>query len=211
MLATGLAVLHVVALKHPGPLWEHAQRFAVIVAGLLVLRLSVLRFHDRDRHGAWSLALLVPGLNVVALFVLALVPGVDRPTRHGDAAAEGSVGELSFGAAVLLLFAGLGVLSFHPSHAVDALKSAEALRAVAPFGSAQAKAAYEEHYVIGPRPKAYAATSQGTYAWSVAASSTDEAVVQALRACEAQRRWVESKCLLIDVNDLSVFERAATR
>jgi uncharacterized membrane protein YhaH (DUF805 family) len=201
MLGVALAIVQVVSLKHPDPAWVHGRRLAVGIAVVLLLRLSTLRLHDRARSGVWSLALLVPGLNVVALFELALLPGVDATTPHGYAPNEGSLIELTLAAAVLGLFVGLGVLSLHPTHAIDALKPTPALEALAPYGSTDAKSAFE-NYRQATRPKAYAASGRGAFGWVASAGSTHEAATRALQACESRRRWTEPPCALLDVNDL---------
>jgi uncharacterized membrane protein YhaH (DUF805 family) len=201
MLLLLLTVVHVVSLEHPDPSWVHGERLAVGVALVLLLRLAALRFHDRDRTGWWCLALLVPGLNLVALFELSLLPGGEHVTRHGFAPVGGSFGELSFAAAMLGVFAGLGTLSFHPTYAIDALQSAEIRRALQPYGSLPAKHAFEEAYRPAPRPKAYAASGRGAFGWSASASTTAEAVARALQACERRRRWGERACALLDIND----------
>ncbi len=209
MLVLVLTVVDVVSLKHPDPSWVHGKRLAAGVAAVLLLRLAALRFHDRDRTGWWSLALLVPGLNLVALFELSVLPGADRTTRHGFAPVGGSFGELSFAAAMLGVFAGLGMLSFHPMHAIDALKSADMRAADQPYGSPRAKQAFEADYRPATHPKAYAATGRGAFGWDASARSTNEAVVRALHACESRRRWAEPACALLDVNDTDPNERAA--
>lgn len=201
MLGVALAIVQVVSLKHPDPAWVHGRRLAAGIAVVLLLRLSALRLHDRARSGAWSLALLVPGLNVVAVFELALLRGVDATTPHGYAPNEGSLIEPALAAAVLGLFVGLGVLTFHPTHAIDALKPAQALEALAPYGSNEAKAAFQNGYRRAPQPKAYAASGRGAFGWAASDRSTDEAVVRALQACESRRRWTEPACALLEVND----------
>lgn len=204
MLAVALAFVQVVSLKHPDPAWVHGRRMAVGIACILLLRLSALRFHDRLRTGAWSLSLLVPGLNVVALLELALLPGRDETTQHGYRADEGSAAELALATAVLGLFVGLGVLSFHPTHAVDALKSQSMIDALRPYGSNDAKSAFETQYRGAPRPKAYAANGRGAFGWVASDGFSDEAVGRALQACEARRRWAEPACALINVNDITI-------
>jgi hypothetical protein len=203
--------VQVVSLKHPDPAWVHGRRLAVGIAVVLLLRLATLRLHDRGRSGIWSLALLVPGLNVVALFELALLPGVDATTRDGYAPNDGSLIELALAAAVFGLFVGLGVLTFHPTHAIDALKPTQALEALAPYGSTEAKSAFE-NYRRASRPKAYAASGRGAFGWVASAGTMDEAALRALQACESRRRWTEPACALLDVNDLDATGAAgATR
>jgi uncharacterized membrane protein YhaH (DUF805 family) len=204
MLGVALAIVQVVSLKHPDPAWVHGRRLEVGIACVLLLRLSTLRLHDRARSGVWSLALLVPGLNVVALFELALLRGVDETTPEGHAPNDGSLIELTLSAAVLGLFVGLGVLSFHPTHAIDALKPPQSLEALAPYGSNDAKAAFENDYRSAPQPKAYAASGRGAFGWVASSGSTIEAAGRALHACESRRRWTEPVCALLDVNDSDV-------
>ena len=209
MLVAALAIVQVVSLKHPDPAWVHGRRFALGIAAVLLLRLSALRLHDRARSGWWSLALLVPGLNVVALFELALLRGVDDITPHGHPPNGSSLIEMALAIVVLGLFVGLGVLSFHPTHAIDALRPAHELAALQPYGSSTAKAAFENGYRNAPHPKAYAASGRGAYGWAASPMSTNEAAVLALQTCESRRRWTDPACALLDVNDAALGERDA--
>lgn len=207
LLIAGLAMIQVIALKHPDPSWIHGWRFALGVAGVMLLRLSSLRLHDRGRSAWWTLALLIPGLNLLALIELLLMPGGERANDHGPVPPQGSIAELAFGGGVLLLFAVLGVFSLHPAHALDTLKSAEELAALAPYGTTEAKKAFLNQYRPAPQAKAFAASMRGAHGWVAQASSVSEATSLALMACNARRRFAEQACVLIDVNDHDVTDQ----
>jgi uncharacterized membrane protein YhaH (DUF805 family) len=201
VLAAVAAIAQVASLHHPHPGWLHAWRFGAGVALLLVLRASALRFHDRGRSGWWSLALLLPGLNLVALIELLLLPGDDAANDFGNVPPPGSVGEFAFACCVSAVFAGLGVLSLHPEHAIEDLRPAADRAALAPYGSHAAKAAFETRYRPAPHPKAYAGSTHGAFGWSAGADSVPDALLQAVAQCESRRRTFEPACVPLDIND----------
>ncbi len=56
---------------------------ALIVGFLMILRVTVLRFHDFNWSGWWSLLLFVPGVGVVASLLLLFMPGSTGSNDHG--------------------------------------------------------------------------------------------------------------------------------
>lgn len=56
---------------------------AIIVGFILIMRVSVLRFHDFNWSGWWSLLLFVPGVGAVASLLLLFMPGSTNSNDYG--------------------------------------------------------------------------------------------------------------------------------
>lgn len=199
MLGVGAAIVQVVARKHSDLVPDQVHLWTLMLGALLTLRLAALRFHDRNRNAWWCLALLAPGLNVLALVELCLLPARDEGNRYGDMPNGGSVPQLAAGLAALTVFLGLGVLSFHPAYAIDAL-NAEAAEATRRYGSRDGAATFRGAYAEAAGYKAFAASASGGWGAHVAASSAAEAAAGALQTCEEHRRGTGAPCKLVDID-----------
>src|SRR5690606_37567027 len=74
------------------------------------------RLHDLNRSGGWMLLMLIPGINLLFLFYLLLVPGTRGPNRFGTprpaAVWEKILAWLTIILSILSLFAASSMISF---------------------------------------------------------------------------------------------------
>jgi uncharacterized membrane protein YhaH (DUF805 family) len=78
-----LALMAMFALQRPGALRSVFAGLVMVAALLFTVRLTVLRCHDFNRSGWWSLLTVVPYLGVVASVVVSVIPGSDDDNDHG--------------------------------------------------------------------------------------------------------------------------------
>ena len=184
---------------------------AGMLAALFVsIRLAVLRLHDFNRSGWWSLGMLVPYVGGVASLVVALLPGTEGSNEHGDRPRKGSWGLL--GASVVAFCLALGYtlqsfLAFYNdpeglagSAALPDEQAAAAAMATAMLPSGDARAAFEGPYRAAAGIKVFAVSSHGGWGFAAARSSLEDAVEAALSDCEARRPPYTPECRPVNVN-----------
>jgi uncharacterized membrane protein YhaH (DUF805 family) len=181
-----------------------------LLAGLVWLplaaygvRLAVLRCHDINRSGWWSLLLALPLIGLLAALALALIPSTDGENAHGEMPDEGNklVTGLVTGACALAI----GLLIKPALQDVEA-EAAEAEMVAAsappPLDEAADRVLHTE-YAASPGHKAFAAT-QGAFGWKAGVDTSEEAEEAALSACEAQRQPSALPCEVVDLNGVAV-------
>lgn len=204
-----LYLLLVFALMKPG-----SGRWTLFGLGLLVflfssLRMTVLRLHDLNASGWWSVLMLVPTVGSAGALVVSFVPGSMGDNDHGEPARRGRWLHLLGAVAV----SGLCLTLTLP----DALANATQLmievageEALAEGGeeaeptmhprlpSAAAAEAFYGPYVASPPFKAFAMSPSGPWGWSAGAPSLERAVAAAIDNCEKYRRPGMATCEAID-------------
>ncbi len=215
-----LFLLLTFALKKPS-----ASRFvlfglAALVVGVLSVRWSILRLHDLDRSGWWSLTMAVPSLNAGVGLILSLWPGTKDDNDYGEVPAEGSW--RLFGGSVL---AAVVCAGFTFSAAWTTMREAESTEteqisseqgpgpgstgaSPAPIRFPQAdsdavlaaRAAFTGEYAQARAHKAFALSSSGAWGMKLGAASPDEAMAGAVASCDAQRTPESSPCKTINLN-----------
>jgi uncharacterized membrane protein YhaH (DUF805 family) len=216
LLLTALCLLAAFMLQRPSGL-----RLAVFALGVLVIlfvsvRATVLRCHDCNRSGWWSLLMLVPYLDIVAGLLLSFFPGTVGDNDHGGPPREGSLPLTLLSAAALLaslvltgalllsVFTGSGPGS-EEAAAVPADSAAPGLAAAPVAGStgrlsAQAQAAFDADYTPAPGHKAFAVSAGGAWGWKSGAASADDAMDAAVANCEATRKPDTPECEPVNVD-----------
>jgi uncharacterized membrane protein YhaH (DUF805 family) len=184
----------------------------VAVAALLLtifgMRLAVLRCHDCDKSGWWSMLLWLPTVNFIVTIVLACAPGTDGGNEYGEPPPSSSW--WAFGAAALCLLL-LFALSF--SHVMKAIErqsedNAENDSAItfqadpraATLPNLDAQAAFNESYLSAAGHKAFATSASGGWGWAATRRSQNEAARDALLDCETRRPTYTAPCELVNVN-----------
>lgn len=66
----------------PSVAWATIMLATIILSLWSNVMLSIKRLHDCDLPGGWAIPTIL--LDLLAIFVLALMPGTPRPNRHGD-------------------------------------------------------------------------------------------------------------------------------
>ncbi len=188
-------------------------RFALLaIAGVALtvfgMRLAVLRCHDCDKSGWWSMLLWLPTVNFIVTVVLACAAGTDGDNEYGEQPPPTSW--WAFGAAALCLVL-LFVLTF--SHVVKFIErqsedDAEDDNAItfqadpraATLPSFDAQVSFNESYLSAKGHKAFATSPSGGWGWAATRRSQNEAARDALLDCETRRPTYTAPCELVNVN-----------
>jgi uncharacterized membrane protein YhaH (DUF805 family) len=80
---------------------------AALLLSALGMRLAVLRCHDCDKSGWWSMLLWLPTVNVIVTIVLACAPGTDGSNEYGEQPPPSSGAAFGIAALCALLLFGL--------------------------------------------------------------------------------------------------------
>lgn len=176
----------------------------------LSMRLAVLRLHDINRSGWWSLVMLVPYVGGVASLVVALLPGTEGSNEHGDAPRKGTWLRLGLSVVAFCLALGFTLQSFVALYEAEAglaggdepqqEQAAESALAATLLPSGAAKAAFDTQYQPAAANKVFAVSSHGGWGFSTARTSLDDAVQAALSDCEARRPPYTPQCRPVNVN-----------
>jgi uncharacterized membrane protein YhaH (DUF805 family)/ribosomal protein L32 len=172
------------------------------------MRLAVLRCHDCDKSGWWSMLLWLPTVNIIVTLVLAFAPGSEGANEYGEPPPP--AGWPAFGAAVLcaaLLFA----LTF--SNMLKALErmnqgAREDDRVVqfqydpraASLPQGEAQSAFNDAYLPAATHKAFAVSPSGGWGWAAQRHTPADAARAAMQDCEARRPAYTPPCALVNFN-----------
>ena len=205
-LMTVMVLMALFALQKPSG--ARIVVFALVMAGVLFvsIRLSVLRCHDCNRSGWWTLLLLVPYVDIVAGLLLSFMPGTAGDNDHGEPPREGRA----------LVFAVLAVAAFGLSLAMSwsfvmsvfergwsGAPAGPATALSAPSGSlpsAEARAAFKNEYSAAPMNKVFVVSQSGSWGWKSGEDSVQQALYAALAHCEAHRKPYTPPCYPVNVN-----------
>ena len=183
------------------------------IAGLVFtifgMRLAVLRCHDCDKSGWWSMLLWLPTVNFIVTVVLACAPGTDGDNEYGEPPPPSSWWGFAAAAFCLLL---LFVLTF--SHVIKFIErqgedNADDDGGVVSFQSDpraaglptfDAQVTFNESYLSARGHKAFAASPSGGWGWAATRRSPAEAARDALLDCETRRPTYTAPCELVNVN-----------
>jgi uncharacterized membrane protein YhaH (DUF805 family) len=182
---------------------------AAIALTFFGMRLAVLRCHDCDKTGWWSMLLWLPTVNFIVTIVLACAPGTDGDNDYGEPPPPSSW--LAF-AAALLCFVLLIALTF--SHLMRIVERAAEENAqadepdivfqsdprAATLPNLQAQAGFNESYLPAKGHKAFAVSPSGGWGWASGRGSPNEAMRGALQECESRRQAYTGPCVLVNVN-----------
>jgi hypothetical protein len=183
---------------------------------LFGMRLAILRCHDCDKSGWWSLFLWLPTVNVIATLVLAFAPGTDGSNQYGEKPPH--PGWLPFFIALgsMLLLLGLTFNSALRSfeRITDEMKADEDTQMIfqadpraASLPTADQRAAFNDRYLGAGGQKAFAISPAGGWGYVERRSSVNEAVRGAMQECEARRPAYTQPCVVVNVNGRWAGER----
>jgi uncharacterized membrane protein YhaH (DUF805 family) len=189
------------------------ERFALLaIAGVALtlfgMRLAVLRCHDCDKSGWWSMLLWLPTVNFIVTVVLSCAPGTDGDNEYGEQPPPTSW--WAFGAAafcLLLLF----VLTFSQlmrfierqgddDAEEDSAITFQADPRASTLPSFDAQVTFNESYLAAKGHKAFATSPSGGWGWAATRRSQSEAARDAVLDCEARRPAYTAPCELVNVN-----------
>ena len=181
---------------------------AALVYTVFGMRLAVLRCHDCDKSGWWSMLLWVPTVNFIVTIVLAWAPGTDGDNEYGKPPPPSSWWGFAAAAFCMLL---LVVLTF--SHVIkfierqggdnaddDGAITFQADPRAARLPSFDAQVTFNESYLSAQGHKAFATSPGGGWGWAATRRSQAEAARDALLDCETRRPTYTAPCVLVNVN-----------
>jgi uncharacterized membrane protein YhaH (DUF805 family) len=221
MAMAPLFLLLTFALNKPGTSRFVLFGLGALVVGILSVRWSILRLHDLDRSGWWSLTMGIPSLNAGVGLILSFWPGTKDDNDYGEVPDEGSWRTLILSALVAAVCAGFTFSAawayMQQAEADDDTEqmssddapqpgSAGARPSVIRFPDAEsdavlaARAAFTGEYAQAARHKAFALSSSGAWGMKLGAASPEEAMAGALASCDAQRAPDTSPCKTINLN-----------
>jgi Protein of unknown function (DUF805) len=168
----------------------------------------VLRCHDCDKSGWWSMLLWLPTVNFIVTIVLSCAPGTDGDNEYGEQPPPTSW--WAFGAAafcLLLLFA----LTFSQVIRLierqgeddaddDGAITFQADPRAATLPNFDAQVSFNESYLSAKGHKAFATSPSGGWGWAATRRSQNEAARDALLDCETRRPTYTAPCALVNVN-----------
>ncbi|WP_144289827.1 DUF805 domain-containing protein, partial [Ideonella sp. A 288] len=159
----------------------------MVAVAVFSLRLTVLRLHDVNRSGWWSLGLMVPWLGQLAGVLLAVWPGTRGDNAHGAPPRDGqpllgAAGVLALGLALVVggrsiwtsFESGAPGLTLGDPDAGDAPGRAAnppsggpptMSAGVAGLPNAEARAGFERDYLPATAHKAFAVSAGGSWGW----------------------------------------------
>jgi len=177
------------------------------------MRLAVLRCHDCDRHGWWSLFVLVPYAGSIASLLLSFQPGTPGDNDYGEEPPPGQWRWLLLTLVVMIPLIGFamhGALgSYHryvaqhggaprQQQGQEEDDDEDDLSQVMP--SDAAAWAFRNDYAAARPNKAFAVSSGGAWGWKASAATPQEAMRGALADCDTRREAYSANCHLVNVN-----------
>ncbi len=189
------------------------ERFALLaIVGVAVtlfgMRLAVLRCHDCDKSGWWSMLLWLPTVNFIVTVVLACAPGTDGSNDYGEQPPPSSWG--AFGVAALCAALLFGLTFSHLMKAVenmndedvedDGVVQFQSDPRAASLPNLQAQAGFNEGYLQAKQHKAFAVSPSGAWGWSGGHSAQRDAARAALQRCEERRTAYTGPCALVNMD-----------
>ena len=178
----------------------------MLAVAFVSVRLSVLRCHDCNRSGWWSVLVLVPYAGLVVSLLLSLMPGSAAANDYGEPPEAGGwplalgsmavlvVSVVMAGAALMKAVASGGLLP--AARPPDAAHQAEVLTRL----GSPARSAFLTEYARAPEHKAFAVSAGGAWGWKGGAGSEDEAVDGALSSCAANRQSYTPECAPVNID-----------
>jgi uncharacterized membrane protein YhaH (DUF805 family) len=198
----------VMALTRPTPMRLALLAIAGVALTLFGMRLAVLRCHDCDKSGWWSMLLWLPTVNFIVTIVLACAPGTDGSNEYGEpppASSWWAFGAASIGLLLLFALTFSQVMRLIERHGEDNADDDSAITfqadpRAATLPGAQAQAGFNESYLPARNHKAFAVSQAGAWGWVDGRASPNEAMRGALQECEARRPPYTGPCALVNVN-----------
>jgi uncharacterized membrane protein YhaH (DUF805 family) len=206
-----LALLYIpliMMLQRPAPGRVLLFALAALLLTAFGMRLAVLRCHDCDKSGWWSMLLWLPTVNFIVTLVLACAPGTDGSNEYGEQPPPASWA--AFGVAALCAALLFGLTFSHLMKAVEHMNddTGEDDGAVqfqsdpraASLPNLQAQGGFNESYLQAKQHKAFAVSPSGAWGWSGGHSTQRDAARAALQRCEERRAAYTGPCALVNMD-----------
>ena len=192
------------------PTLERLALVAIAAVALTVfgMRLAVLRCHDCDKSGWWSMLLWLPTVNFIVTVVLSCAPGTDGDNEYGEQPPPSSwwaFGAAAFCLLLLFVLTFSQVIKFIERQGEDNADDDGAITfqsdpRAASLPKLEAQAAFNESYLSARGHKAFAASPSGGWGWAATRRSQAEAARDALLDCETRRPTYTAPCALVNMN-----------
>jgi uncharacterized membrane protein YhaH (DUF805 family) len=181
---------------------------AAVAFTLFGMRLAVLRCHDCDKSGWWSMLLWLPTVNFIVTVVLACAPGSDGSNEYGEQPPPSSWWGFAVAAFCLVLLIALTfshVMKIIEREADDSADDDNAVTfqsdpRAASLPKLEAQAAFNESYLSAKGHKAFAVSPSGGWGWAATRRSQAEAARDALLDCETRRPTYTAPCALVNMD-----------
>ncbi len=171
------------------------------------MRLAVLRCHDCDKSGWWSILLWLPTVNFIVTLVLAFAPGTDGSNEYGEPPPQASWPVFGVAALCSALLFGLtfrtvmsSIERMNDDNEEDAGMQFQYDPRSASLPKAEAQSAFNESYLPAATQKAFAVSPSGGWGFVVQRRSANDAVRGALAECEVRRPAYTGPCEVVNVN-----------
>jgi uncharacterized membrane protein YhaH (DUF805 family) len=190
-------------------------RLAFFVMGLFTvafmsMRHSVLRCHDCDKSGWWTMLTFVPGASVILSLVLSFAPGTDGDNDYGEQPPSQPWSFLGIALVVLVLGfvlvikATIHSVQMHGLHETEEMSESEKEafdpRANTLLSTPEQRDNFNGPYMAAREHKAFAVSSAGGWGMATSAGSPTEAVKAALADCDVRRPAYTPQCVPVNVD-----------
>jgi uncharacterized membrane protein YhaH (DUF805 family) len=200
-------VLAVIVIQRP----SIGRIIFAMLAGLVVMfmsmRLSVLRCHDCNKTGWWTLLTFIPSVNAIFGLVLSFAPGTNGENDYGEEPPPGRWLFLGIASLVLVLvfaFTIKSAMRMAQRHANDQQEDTsdtvefDTRSNNLPAGEAQA--VFNSSYASARGHKAFAVSAGGAWGWSGSAGSVRDAMQAAVSDCDTRREAYSARCVPVNVD-----------
>jgi uncharacterized membrane protein YhaH (DUF805 family) len=206
-LLTAMYLLVVLIVQKPsiGRIVFATMAFAVVF--YMSVRLMVLRCHDCDKSGWWSMLAFVPSVNAIFSLVLSFARGTDGDNDYGEEPPAGLWRYFVLAGACLSLAVAMTVMSTVRAAVRNAHAETEETSDVVEFDSRsnnlptpEAREAFNGPYASARNHKAFAVSSGGGWGMSASAGSARDAIQAAIADCEARRASYTPRCIPVNLD-----------
>ena len=181
------------------------------LVAFLSMRHSVLRCHDCDKSGWWTLFTFVPTANLILSLILSFAPGTDGENEYGEQPPPSGWAPLGISVIVFCIAAGFLVkASIHAmtmqgvhleTGDLEDLEPASDHRADGLMPNQEARDAFSS-YQQARDHKAFAISAAGGWGMATSAGNQRDAMRAALADCETRRPQYTGECMLVNVNGM---------
>jgi uncharacterized membrane protein YhaH (DUF805 family)/predicted RNA-binding Zn-ribbon protein involved in translation (DUF1610 family) len=180
------------------------------LVAFMSMRHSVLRCHDCDKSGWWTMLTFVPGASVILSLVLSFAPGTDGDNDYGEQPPSQPWSFLGIALVVLVLGFVLMIKASIHSVQMHGMKDTEEMsegekeafdpRANTLLSTPEQRDNFNGPYMAGRENKAFAVSSAGGWGMSTSAGSPNEAARAAVADCDVRRPAYTPQCVVVNVN-----------
>ena len=180
---------------------------AFVVVFYMSVRLMVLRCHDCNKTGWWSMLAFVPSVNAIFSLVLSFAPGTQGENDYGEEPPAGLWRFFLLAGVCLCLAVAMTVTSTMRAALRNAHAGDEETSDVVEFDTRsnslptpEAREAFNGPYASARNHKAFAVSSGGGWGMSSSAGSARDAIQAAVADCEARRASYTPHCIPVNLD-----------